>query len=109
MLNRERRCGILIGYSSLKGVTLVAPKIAVFEHLALPPKRLKERTNRMTGRDTIVICSRAVATLLTVSALAEASYLPTSLYSFFHYADQGTSSSAAMQYWHHHYLMALGF
>lgn len=63
----------------------------------------------MNRRDALVIGSRALAVLFSVWALAEVSYLPSAIYSFLHYADQGTSSSGAMLYWRHHYLMALGF
>ena len=61
-------------------------------------------------REAIVLASRLLAVLLTIWALAEVSYLPTSLYSFLRYSDQGGgTSSIAMHYWHHHYLMSLGF
>jgi hypothetical protein len=62
----------------------------------------------MSRRDAVVLVSRAVAVLLSVSALAEVSLLPSYLDSFLHYAEMASASSYR-QYWHHHDLLALGF
>ncbi len=61
----------------------------------------------MSRRDALVLVSRAVAVLWSVSASVEVSYLPSYIDSFRHYAEGATNYSA--QYWHHHYLLALGF
>ena len=47
----------------------------------------------MSRKDTLVLASRALALLLAVSALGEASYLPERLYSFLHYTSQEAESS----------------
>jgi hypothetical protein len=61
----------------------------------------------MSRRDGVVLCSRVLAVLLTIWALSEVTYLPTSVYSLLHYAEGASTSSAP--YWRHHYVMALGF
>ena len=63
----------------------------------------------MSRKEAVLLGSRLLATLLTVWALSELSSLPSSVYSFLHYADGVSVMSAAVQYWRHHYLMSLGF
>jgi hypothetical protein len=63
----------------------------------------------MSKRDAVVLGSRLLALLLTVWALSELLNLPNSVYSLLHYADQVSVLSPAIQYWQHHYIMALGF
>jgi hypothetical protein len=63
----------------------------------------------MSRKDAVTLASRMLAVLLTVSALAELSYLPGRLHSFLHYGGQGAPSTAATQYLHHYYLIDLGF
>ena len=62
----------------------------------------------ISRRDAVVIGSRLLAVLLTVWAFGEISSLPTTVYAFLRYAQQGGASSGN-PYWHHHYLMSLGF
>ena len=63
----------------------------------------------MSRKDAVVLASRTLALLLTVWALAEASYLPASLYSFLRYTNQGPGASTAVQYWRHHDFITLSF
>ncbi|HYM77390.1 MAG TPA: hypothetical protein VE377_15560 [Candidatus Dormibacteraeota bacterium] len=63
----------------------------------------------MSRRDAVVLGSRLLAVLLTVWALNEVSHLPTDLYSFLRYADQGSVTSTANLYLRHHYLIEVGF
>lgn len=63
----------------------------------------------MSRKDAVVLASRALALLFVVSALAEASYLPEFLQSFRHYINQEPSSSTAVSYWRHYYLLRTGF
>jgi hypothetical protein len=63
----------------------------------------------MSKKDAVVLASRALALLMAVWALSEASSLPGSLLSFLHYSDQDPGSSAAVQYWRHYHLVTLGF
>jgi hypothetical protein len=58
----------------------------------------------MTRKDGVVLASRTLALLLTIWALAEASYLPEFLHSFRRYINQEPSSSLA-----HYYLIRTGF
>jgi len=61
----------------------------------------------MSRKDALVLASRTLAVLLTVWALAEASYLPEFLHSFRYYINQVSSLSA--QYWSHYYLIRIAF
>jgi hypothetical protein len=61
----------------------------------------------MSRRDAVVLGSRLLAVLLSVWVLSEISYLPVNVDSFLHYAEGASLSSAP--YWHHHYLLTLGF
>ena len=63
----------------------------------------------MPRKDAVLLASRTLALLLTVWALSEMSYLPERLYSLLHYVNEVQSSSIALQYWRHHYLLELGF
>lgn len=63
----------------------------------------------MSRKDAVVIASRILSVFMTVFALAEVSYLPEFLHSYLRYADQGTGSSAYLQYLHHYYLLRTGF
>jgi hypothetical protein len=63
----------------------------------------------MSKKDAVIIASRALSVVLTIWALAEISALPEMVYAFRHYAEQLPTSSAYVDYWHHHYLMGLGF
>lgn len=63
----------------------------------------------MSRRESIELASRALALLLAIWALGEASGLPRVAQSFLHYANQETGSSSAIQYWRHYYLISLGF
>jgi len=68
---------------------------------------LSYEDRNMSRRDAIVLGSRMLAVLLSVDALAEVSYVPSNVYSFLHYGEGASLPSA--QYWHHHYLLTLGF
>ncbi len=59
-------------------------------------------------KDAVLLASRSLAVLLTVSALIEASYVPERLHSFLHYFNLGPAS-AYNDYMRHYYLIALGF
>jgi hypothetical protein len=63
----------------------------------------------MSRKDAVVLASRTLALLLTVWALAEASYLPASVHSFLRYINQEPGASTAVQYWRHYYLITLSF
>ena len=63
----------------------------------------------MSRKDAVVLASRTLALFFVVSTLAEASYLPEYLHSFHYYINQGGSSSTAVQYWSHYYLIRAGF
>jgi hypothetical protein len=63
----------------------------------------------MSRKDALVLASRALAVVFAVWALGEASYLPEFLHSFRHYINQEPSSSTAVQYWRHYYLIRTGF
>jgi hypothetical protein len=63
----------------------------------------------MSRKDAVVLASRTLALFFVVSTLAEASYLPEYLHSFHYYINQGASSSTAVQYWSHYYLIRAGF
>jgi hypothetical protein len=62
----------------------------------------------ISRKDAVLLASRTLAVLLTVSALADVSYVPERLHSFLHYLNY-ESSSAATEYMRHYYLIALGF
>jgi hypothetical protein len=62
----------------------------------------------ISRRDAVVIGSRLLAVLLTVWTFSEIASLPTTVYAFLRYAQRGGPSSGN-PYWHHHYLMSLGF
>jgi hypothetical protein len=57
----------------------------------------------------VVLAGRTLALLLTVWALAEASYLPASLHSFLRYINQEPGASTAIQYWRHYHLISFSF
>jgi hypothetical protein len=63
----------------------------------------------MSKREVVLLTSRTLALLMTVWALTEVSWLPSTLYSFLHYGNQETVPSPAAIYWRHHYLIELGF
>jgi hypothetical protein len=63
----------------------------------------------MSRKDAVVLASRTLAVLLTVWALSEVSYLPSSVYSFLHHANRVSVLSDEDQYWRHYYLTSLGF
>jgi len=63
----------------------------------------------MSRKDVVTVASRVLSVLLTVSALAEMSFLPEFLHSYLHYANQGTESSAYIQYMHHYHLLRVAF
>jgi hypothetical protein len=62
----------------------------------------------ISRKDAVLLASRTLAVLLTVSALADVSYVPERLHSFLHYFNN-ESSSAATEYMRHYYLIGLGF
>ncbi|HEY6371802.1 MAG TPA: hypothetical protein VIX37_14575 [Candidatus Sulfotelmatobacter sp.] len=57
----------------------------------------------------MTLASRTLATLLTVWALADVSYLPERVHSFLHYFNHEPASSTAIEYGRHYYLIQLGF
>jgi hypothetical protein len=63
----------------------------------------------MSRKEAVMLASRTLAVLLTVSAMTEVSYLPESVHSFLHYLNPGSTSSTAVEYWRHYYLIRLGF
>jgi hypothetical protein len=63
----------------------------------------------MSKKDALLLASRTLALLLTVWALAEASYLPQNLHSYLRYINQEPGSPAAVQYLSHYHLITLGF
>lgn len=63
----------------------------------------------MTRREAIVLGSRLLATLMTIWALTEVCYLFPEVHSFARYAPEMTTSSSAVEYWRHHYLIEIGF
>lgn len=63
----------------------------------------------MSRRDAVVLASRTLALLMVVWALSAVSALPGAVHSFLRYANDGLVQSNATQYWHHHYLIELGF
>jgi hypothetical protein len=63
----------------------------------------------MPRKDALMLASRTLAVLFTVEALSELSYLPARLYSFLHYLSHEPSSSTAVEYSQHYYLIELGF
>ena len=63
----------------------------------------------MSRKDAVVLASRALALLMAVWALSEASSLPGSALSFLHYSNQEPGSPVAVQYWRHYHLVTLGF
>ena len=62
----------------------------------------------ISRRDAVLIASRTLAVLFTVSALTDVSYVPERFQSLLHYLNS-ESSSAATEYMRHYYLIALGF
>jgi hypothetical protein len=60
-------------------------------------------------KDAAILASRTLALLLTVWALTELSYLPDSVYAFVHHMNRESVLSTAPRYWHHYYLVSLGF
>jgi hypothetical protein len=60
----------------------------------------------MSRKDAVLLASRALALLFTVSALGEVSYLPEFLHSFLHYLNR---EPTATQYSQHYYLIRLSF
>lgn len=62
----------------------------------------------MSRKDAVLIVSRGLAVLFTVSALVELSYLPQHLHSYLHYTYEAGSSIQAL-YLRHSYLIELGF
>lgn len=56
-----------------------------------------------------MVASRVLSVLLTVSALAELSYLPEFLHSYLHYISESAPPAAYTQYMQHYYLLRLGF
>jgi hypothetical protein len=63
----------------------------------------------ISRNDAVVLASRTLAVLLTVSALTDVSYLPEHLHSFLHYLNHEGASSTALEYQRHYYLIRLGF
>ena len=63
----------------------------------------------MSSEDVVVLASRSLALLLTVSALIELSYLPGSINSFRHYVGVELSSPSATQYYRQANLISLSF
>ena len=63
----------------------------------------------MSKKDAVLLASRALALIFTVSALIEVSALPGRLYEFLYYAKQVHGSSPSYPYWQHYELIALGF
>jgi len=63
----------------------------------------------MSRKDAVMLASRTLAVLLTVWALSDVSYLPERLQSLFHYLNHEQTSSAAMEYLRHYYLIQIGF
>ncbi len=63
----------------------------------------------MSRKDAAVLASRALALLMAVWALSDASSLPGSALSFLHYSSEEPWSSAAAQYWRHLHLVSLCF
>jgi hypothetical protein len=63
----------------------------------------------MSRKDAVVLASRTLALLLTVSALTEVSYLPERLHSLLHYLKHPPTSLTSIQYGHHYYLIQIGF
>src|SRR5690242_10894311 len=62
----------------------------------------------MSTRHAVLLASRTLAVFVALWAVTELSYLPSSLYSFLRYAQQGVVTSS-IEYWRHHYLIQLGF
>jgi hypothetical protein len=62
----------------------------------------------MSTRQAVLLVSRTLALLMAIWALTELSYLPSALYSFLRYAQQG-GVTLSTEYWRHHYLIQLGF
>jgi hypothetical protein len=63
----------------------------------------------MSTKDAVVLAGRTLALLMAVWALGEASSLPESLLRSLRYSYQEPALSAAVQYWRHYHLIALGF
>ena len=63
----------------------------------------------MSRKDALILASRTLASLLSVWAVSEVSYLPESLHSFLRYINQEPGSSISIQYWRHDHLIRLGF
>jgi hypothetical protein len=58
----------------------------------------------MSRKDALLLASRGLAVLLTITALADVSFLPEFLNSFIHYNDDAPGS-----YWKSYYLIRTGF
>lgn len=63
----------------------------------------------MSRRDGVTLAARSLAVLLTLWVLADISYLPGYLYSFFRYTTLPTASPTRTEYFHHLDLLGLGF
>ena len=60
----------------------------------------------MSRKDAIVLASRTLATLLTVWALSDISYVPQSVHTLLHYLGSTAPSAEDTR---HYYLLVLGF
>ncbi len=63
----------------------------------------------MSRKEAVMLASRTLAVLLTVSTMTEESYLPEHVHSFLHYLNQESTASTAIEYLRHYYLIRLGF
>jgi len=63
----------------------------------------------ISRKDAVILASRTLAVLLTVSALADVSYLPERLHSLLRYLNHEPGTATAIEYWRHYYLIQLGF
>jgi hypothetical protein len=63
----------------------------------------------MSRKDAVILASRTLAVLLTVWALSEVSYLPERFNSFIYYLNRQPTPSGSVEYWHHYYLIQIGF
>lgn len=61
----------------------------------------------MSRKDAVLLASRTLAVLLTVSALSEVSSLPGSLHSFLYYLNDESASSPVIRYYRHSHLISL--
>lgn len=62
----------------------------------------------MPKRQLVMLASRTLSVVFTVSALVELSYVPERLHSFLHYVSVQQGSNY-VQYLRHYYLISLGF